>query len=126
MFANFTAAARIPSEFEFIRCPRLLGRPCQAGFSGGWFRHEKPLRFRAGPAGAAQARPARENRADERRAARVARPRVAATRTIQLIAASVTATRLSPPLPVNRHQRPCKHLLHMQQSFVIYLWDRSL
>jgi hypothetical protein len=29
--------------------------PCQAGFAGGWFRHEKPLRFRAGPAGAAQA-----------------------------------------------------------------------
>jgi hypothetical protein len=35
------------------------------GFAGGWFRHEKPLRFRADPAGAAQARPVRENRADE-------------------------------------------------------------
>jgi hypothetical protein len=78
IFANFATAARIPSWFEFIRRPRLLGRPCQAGFAGVWFRQEKPLRFRAGPAGAAPARPARENRADERRAARVARPRVAA------------------------------------------------
>ena len=25
------------------------------GFAGVWFRHEKPLRFRAGPAGATQA-----------------------------------------------------------------------
>jgi hypothetical protein len=24
-------------------------RPCQAGFAGVWFRHEKPLRFRAIP-----------------------------------------------------------------------------
>jgi len=55
MFANSTVAARIPSGFEFLRRPRLLGRPFQAGFAGGWFRHEKPLRFRAGPAGAAPA-----------------------------------------------------------------------
>jgi len=39
--------------------------PLSAGFAGVWFRHETPLRFRAGPAGADQARPARENRADE-------------------------------------------------------------
>jgi len=52
-FANSAAAARIPSWFEFIRRPRLLGHFCQAGFAGGWFWHEKPLRFRAGPAGAA-------------------------------------------------------------------------
>jgi hypothetical protein len=55
MFANSAAAARIPSWFEFIRFPRLLGRPCQVDFAGVWFRHEKPLRIRAGPAGAAQA-----------------------------------------------------------------------
>jgi hypothetical protein len=58
VYSNQTAhatTARIPSWFEFIRRPRLLGRPCQAGFAGVGFRHEKPLRFRAGPAGAAQA-----------------------------------------------------------------------
>jgi len=42
-------AARIPSWFEFIRHPRLLGRPCQSVFAGGWLRQEKPLRFRAIP-----------------------------------------------------------------------------
>jgi hypothetical protein len=47
-FANSAATARIPSWFEFIRYLRLLGRPCQAGFAGVWFRHEKPMRFRAG------------------------------------------------------------------------------
>jgi hypothetical protein len=49
------AAARIPSGFEFLRHPRLLACSFQAGFAGGWFGHEKPLRFRATPAGAAQA-----------------------------------------------------------------------
>jgi len=38
--------------------------PYRNQVAGIWFRQEKPLRFRAGPAGAAQARPARENRAD--------------------------------------------------------------
>jgi hypothetical protein len=93
MFANSAAAARIPSGFEFIRneesrnagakpvhgfmgsllkqrfVQRLLTSSPTVitnGFAGVWFRPEKPLRFRAGPAGAAQARPARENRADER------------------------------------------------------------
>src|ERR1035437_9709674 len=83
MFANSAAAARIPSEFELFRRPCLLDRPCQAGFAGVWFRPEKPLSFRGGPAGAAPAHPARENRADERRAARVARQRVVASRIIQ-------------------------------------------
>jgi hypothetical protein len=55
MLANFATAARFPSGYEFIRRPRLLGHPCPAGFAGVWFRQEKPLRFRAGPAGAAQA-----------------------------------------------------------------------
>jgi len=69
LHTNFAAAVRIPAWFEFIRHPQLLSRPCQAGFAGVWFRQEKPLRFRAGPAGAAQARPAPENRADERQTA---------------------------------------------------------
>jgi len=88
IFANSTAAARIPSGFEFIRneesknagakpvhgfmgslskrgfIQRLLtSSPTSItnGFAGVWFRQEKPLRFRAGPAGAAPTRPAREN-----------------------------------------------------------------
>jgi hypothetical protein len=82
IFANSAAAARIPSGFEFIRneesrnagekpvhgfmgslskrefIQRLLtSSPTSItnGFAGVWFRHEKPLRFRAGPAGATQA-----------------------------------------------------------------------
>ena len=89
---NSAAIARIPSWFEFIRneesrnagekpvhgfmgslskrgfIQRLLTSSptiITNGFAGVWFRHEKPLRFRAGPAGAAPARPARKNRADE-------------------------------------------------------------
>jgi len=39
---------------------RRLTTSITNGFAGVWFRQEKPLRFRAGPAGAAPARPARD------------------------------------------------------------------
>jgi len=50
---NFHSRSPECNNFHKRRHPRLLGRPCQAGFAGVWFRQEKPLRFRAGPTGAA-------------------------------------------------------------------------